>query len=80
MVVHELMLYDRCEAVFSDFYLGLARMKLESEGFPPSVKTAQERADHVEQLNSAMPGLLLQEDRVERNDARRNFAKFVRKH
>ena len=80
MAVHELMLYDRCEAVFSNFYLGLARMKLESEGFPPSVKTAQGRADHVEQLNSAMPGLLLQEDRVERNDARRNFAKFVRKH
>ena len=75
--VHELFLYEEMKPLFRDFYLQLARMKLEAEGFPVTAQSEEEKREHVRRLNANMPGLDLCRERVSRNESRRNFAKFV---
>jgi len=70
----ELFVYRERQPIFRSFYTRLARMKLESEGFPPSLPPA-ERASYVAKLNAVMPGLQLDVGRVARNEGRRQFAK-----
>ena len=77
--VHELHVYERMEPIFEKFYLKLARIKLESEGFPTGVETPEDKQRHVDDLNDKMPGLDLSVDRVVKNEARRSFAKLVRR-
>ena len=76
--VHELYVYERMGPIFEKFYLKLARIKLESEGFPTGVETPEDKQRHVDDLNEKMPGLGLSADRVVKNEARRSFAKLVR--
>ena len=76
--VHELYVYERMGPIFEKFYLKLARIKLESEGFPTGVETPEDKQHHVDDLNEKMPGLGLSVDRVVKNEARRSFAKLVR--
>ena len=77
--VHELHVYERMGPIFEKFYLKLARIKLESEGFPTGVETPEDKQRHVDDLNDKMPGLDLSVDRVVKNEARRSFAKLVRR-
>ncbi len=72
---HEFVLYRNTQPVFRDFYLHLARIKLESEGFPEGINTEEEKDRHVQELNALMPGLDLDRSKVERNEGRRQFAK-----
>ena len=76
--VHELYVYERMGPIFEKFYLKLARIKLESEGFPTGVEAPEDKQRHVDDLNEKMPGLGLSVDRVVKNEARRSFAKLVR--
>ena len=74
--VWEMHAYRQTSGLFCDFYTRLARMKLESEGFPAACRDSPElQQDHVDALNEAMPGLQLERDRVVRNEPRRTFAK-----
>ena len=73
--VHEIVGYDRAATIFRRHYLGLARMKLAAEGFPDGAPSDREKAAHVNDLNSRMPGLGLEARDVRRNPARRQFAK-----
>ena len=90
--IAEMLIYGRSEPIFRDFYLNLARIKLESEGFPSGVVTGQcrknkskkceeceewQKRDFVSRINNEMPGLGLDHERVVKNQSRRNFAKFV---
>ena len=74
--VWEMLAYDRCEPVFKKFYMKLARMKMQAEGFPSYVKTEQEKKEYVAFTNEKMPGLNLTVADVKKNDSRRAFSKF----
>ena len=78
VAVHEILAYDRTEPLFLDFYLPLARQKLQSEGFPRDDMTWEEKVAYVDDINAHMPaGFDLRPERVSRNSGRRNFAKLV---
>lgn len=72
---HEMFMYDQQEPLFREFYTKVARIKLESEGFPKNCVSAEEKKEHVRKINLAMPGLDLKVERVCHNEARRQFAK-----
>lgn len=74
---HELLAYEKTAFLFRDFYLQLARMKLESEGFPRADMTPEEKEAYVRELNILMPGLDIDAQAVVKNPARRSFAKLV---
>ncbi len=63
--------------LFKDWYTNLARMKIESEGFPKSVTTDEDKKRYCDRINAKMPGINLEPARVKRNMARRNFAKLI---
>ena len=74
--VWEMHVYRRTIPLFGKFYTRLARMKLESEGFPPeAAEDPHLQRQYVERLNRDMPGLGLDPDCVKKNEARRTFAK-----
>ena len=73
--VHEMMAYKSQGMLFKRFFTRLARMKLESEGFPEGTETEEEKRNYVDGLNSDMPGLDLDWRRVEKNEGRRAYAK-----
>ncbi len=79
--IHEISAYLEQMPIFKDFYLMLARQKIESEGWPKkedeSALTQAEKEEHVSRLNAAMPGLNLRVDRVKRNWPRRQSAKEI---
>ena len=75
--ISEMLMYERSEPLFRDFYMNLARIKLESEGFPSEAKSERTKQKFVDRINCDMPGLDLRSDRVSKNPSRRNFAKFV---
>ena len=53
----------------------LARIKLQSEGWPEAVVTDQDKEKYLAEVNAKMPGLNLKKGDVVRNGARRQFAK-----
>lgn len=53
----------------------LARIKLQSEGWPEAVVTEEEKDAYLDGVNNKMPGLNLKKEDVVRNGARRQFAK-----
>lgn len=68
-------LYDTFLPLFSEFYIKLARMKLQAEGWPKDCITEEQKEEYVKQLNEDMPGLGLQKHLVKKNPAVREFAK-----
>lgn len=75
--VFELLVYDKAEFLFREFYLPLAAVKLQSEGFPRDDMSDEEKNAYCESLNGQMPGLDLQPSQMIRNDGKRAFAKLV---
>ncbi len=75
--IWEAWIYRECKPLFREFYLMLARKKLEAEGFPPGANTPEERQRHVDNLNDLMPGLGLEASKVEKNPGAREFAKLL---
>ena len=73
--VYEFFVYEKTAPLFKRFYTKLARIKLEAEGFPEEVVTAEEKQAYVDELNKAMPGLMLKAENVVKNPGRRAFAK-----
>ena len=75
--VWEAFYYTTLAPIFKSFYTKLARIKLESEGWPAYANTSAERSAYIADVNRRMPGLGLEAKNVERNEARRQFAKGV---
>ena len=77
VAVHEILAYERTERLFRDFYLPLARLKLEAEGWPREDMSPEEKEARVRDINDHMPGLDLSRERVRKNPAKRAFAKLA---
>ena len=73
--VYEFFAYKETSFLFKNFYTKLARIKLESEGFPDEVITSEQKKSYVDDLNKAMPGLNLKVENIVKNPGRRAFAK-----
>ena len=73
--IYEFFVYTETSFLFKNFYTKLARIKLESEGFPDNAVTLEQKNDYVAKLNKAMPGLDLKVENIENNPGRRAFAK-----
>lgn len=71
----EMHVYTKTSPIFRRFYTRLARIKLESEGFPFGVNTEEAKETYVKDMNRQMPGLSLESKNVKRNEPRRQFAK-----
>ena len=78
--VYEFFVYEKTAPLFKRFYTKLARIKLEAEGFPDEVTTDEEKQAYVDDLNKAMPGLMLKVQNVVKNPGKRAFAKGDRAH
>lgn len=75
--IHEALLYEEQAPIFQNFYIGLAKMKLESE-MPPSsvdINNPESLKKYCEKLNEQMPWLNLEWQKIIPNSARREFAK-----
>ena len=75
--VWEAFYYTTLSPIFRTFYTKLARIKLESEGWPTHAATEEEKAAYIKDVNKRMPGLGLKAENIEKNEARRQFAKGV---
>lgn len=75
--IWEFKAYETMRPIFKSFYTRLAKMKLESEGFPSHVETDAEKEAYVKELNAHMDGLNLNVESIVKNMARRYFAKQI---
>ena len=73
--VHEFFSYKATAPIFKNFFTKLAKIKLESEGFPENITDKEE---YVKSINDAMPGINLQSSNIQKNEGRRAFAKDMR--
>jgi len=79
ITIWEMYVYEQSDFIFKDFYTRLARIKLESEGYPDTVESSgfEEKEKYVTDLNEKMPGLNLTSSNIIKNTGRRAFAKDV---
>ena len=67
--VWEAFYYTTLSPIFRTFYTKLARIKLESEGWPTHAATEEEKAAYIKDVNKRMPGLGLKAENIEKNEA-----------
>ncbi len=75
--VYEMHLFHKTAPIFQEFFMGLARIKLQGEGFPSEAVTQEEKQAYVDKLNKDMPGLNLLSKDVKKNLPRRQFGKLL---